>query len=332
MSKILGIGVALLLVIVLALYAITYQVSYHEVAVQTQFGQSDEQGVQTEPGLKFRIPFFSSVKKLDRRIQIQQVSFDTLQTNDGHQVLIKSFLLWKVDTEDPEGPLKFFRTYDGSIAVAKDMLAGQLRDALSVISQFDYEDLLGTDSKLIEAEERVLEKLSFLKDSGIQPVAVGISQISLPPKTATAVLGRMEADRNALGESERNRGKAEAERIRSEARAKRDKIKAFALQRAQEIQAVANERAAEYLAQMSQDEELAIFLVWLDALQTALSENTTVILETDFAPWHLMDGPNGGIPKPNRQIGEPAPTSSSRGSTASTAAVTNENAGGVANE
>ena len=331
MSKIIGICVAVLLVLVLVLYAITYQVSYHEVAVQTQFGQSDAKGVQTEPGLKFRIPFFSTVTKIDRRLQLHDAPHDTVQTSDGQQIVVQAFLLWKVDTEDPDGPLNFFRNYDGNMDTAKQMLKSQFRDALSVISQYEYDELLGSNSRLAEAEDEVLQKLSFLKEGGILPVAVGVNQISLPTKTARAVLTRMQASRDALSESERNRGKAEGERIRSEARAKADKIRAFALQRAQEIQAVANERAAEYLAQMSQDEELAIFLVWLDALKTALSDNTTVILETDFAPWHLMDGPGGGIPQPSRPMNTPTlpqaggtEDSSSSGSNVLSSGVTND--------
>ena len=58
---------------------------------------------------------------------------------------------------------------------------------------------------------------------------------------------------------------------------------------------------------MSRDEDLAIFLIWLDALEQALAQNTTVILETDFAPWHLMnmDSPSddvGLIPQPNKRL------------------------------
>ena len=58
---------------------------------------------------------------------------------------------------------------------------------------------------------------------------------------------------------------------------------------------------------MSRDEDLAIFLIWLDALEQALAQNTTVILETDFAPWHLMnmdspDGDVGLIPQPSKRL------------------------------
>jgi membrane protease subunit HflC len=138
---------------------------------------------------------------------------------------------------------------------------------------------------------------------GVKPVSAGISRILLREKTSQQVLDRMQARRDTLAENERARGKAEADRINSEARTISSKIEAFARQRAQEIQTSADERSARYLTEMSEDEELAIFLIWIDTLEKALSKNTTVILDTDFAPWHLMksDAPVGEltIPKPD---------------------------------
>ncbi|MBT5409181.1 MAG: hypothetical protein HOK75_02835, partial [Phycisphaerae bacterium] len=66
-------------------------------------------------------------------------------------------------------------------------------------------------------------------------------------------------------------------------------IMAFASQRATEIRAEGEKHAAKYLSDMGEHEELAIFLAWLDAVETALSTNTTLVLESDVAPWHLLD-------------------------------------------
>jgi membrane protease subunit HflC len=95
---------------------------------------------------------------------------------------------------------------------------------------------------------------------------------------------------------------ADAEAIRAAAKAKHDKIMAFASQRAEDIRAEGEAQAAEYLQQMGEDEELAIFLAWLDAVEASLSENTTLVLESDVAPWHLMnldsESKENGIPQP----------------------------------
>ena len=112
----------------------------------------------------------------------------------------------------------------------------------------------------------------------------------------------MQARRQTLAEQRRAKGMADAEAIRAESRAKHDKIMAFASQQAEDIRAEGEAQAAEYLQQMGEDEELAIFLAWLDALETSLSQNTTLVLESNVAPWHLMKLDSttepGSIPQP----------------------------------
>ena len=52
-------------------------------------------------------------------------------------------------------------------------------------------------------------------------------------------------------------------------------------------------------------EELAVFLVWLDAFDAALATNSTFVLDPAFAPWHL--GRMGATPDAN---GIPMPAES----------------------
>jgi hypothetical protein len=40
---------------------------------------------------------------------------------------------------------------------------------------------------------------------------------------------------------------------------------------------------------MGEDEELAVFLLWLDALEKSLSQNTTYVIDTAVEPWHLLE-------------------------------------------
>ena len=201
----------------------------------------------------------------------------------------------------------FYRSY-GSTDSAINAIGDQFKDALSALSSFTFDSLTGEQNQLSEAESKVLDRLASLQEGGIVPVSVGINRLLLPPKTTTAVLQRMQARRDTLSEQRRAKGMADAEAIRAVAKAKHDKIIAFASQRAEDIRAEGEKQAAEYLQQMGEDEDLAIFLAWLDAVETSLSENTTLILESNVAPWHLMtpitDSHNGGIPMPSEHRGE----------------------------
>ena len=186
------------------------------------------------------------------------------------------------------GPLDFYRSY-GSTDDARKTIDGQFKDALSALSSYSFDALTGATNTLRDAEAKILARLDSLKSTGVVPVSVGINRLLLPPKTTTAVLQRMQARRDTLSEQRRSKGMADAAAIRAEATAKHDKIMAFASQRAEEIRAEGEIQAAEYLQKMSQEEDLAIFLAWLDAIKTSLSKNTTLILESDVEPWHLLN-------------------------------------------
>ena len=296
-------GIALLLI--LLAFSMTYTVSFHEVGIRSRFGQTNENSVVREAGLHFRLPFFAdSVTLLDTRMKIHQSPMSLFQTSDGQQIVVKTFLLWKVNTEGT-APLDFYRAY-GSADVARSTIDGQFRDAISTLSAFTFEELTGNNNKLEDAENAILARLDSLKETGIVPVIVGINRLLLPPKTTTAVLKRMEAKRNTLADQRRAKGMADAEAIRAAAKAKHDKIMAFASQRSEDIRAEGEAQAAEYLEQMGEDEELAIFLAWLDAVEASLSQNTTLVLESDVAPWHLMnlnsDSKENQIPQPKGNI------------------------------
>jgi membrane protease subunit HflC len=279
----------------------TYTVSFHEVGIHSRFGETSEDSIVREPGLHVRLPFFAdSVAILDTRLKIYQSPLEMLQTSDGQQIVVKAYLLWQVDSEG-NSPLEFYRSY-GNTDSAKNAIDGQFRDALTVLSSFGFDELTGETNQLAKAEGAILQKLSLLKETGIVPVSVGINRLLLPPKTTTAVLQRMQARRDTLAEQRRAKGTADAEAIRAEARAKHDKIMAFASQRAEDIRAEGEVQAAEYLKEMGKDEDLAIFLAWLDAVETALSKNTTLVLESDVAPWHLLnidESVSSAIPQPN---------------------------------
>jgi membrane protease subunit HflC len=289
MNKAIAVAVGLLLLVLLLLFSTTYTVKFNEVAIKATFGQSDEQSVVREPGLHFRLPIFiDKVTKLDTRLQLVESPIEEITTDDDLQLVVRAYLLWRVN-EEGDAPLRFFRRFS-TIDGATERLPGQFRTAFTgALSQYAFSDLIGENSRLAEAEAQIKEALRVpLAEAGIEPVAVGISQIMFPAKTTRRVLTRMQATRDALAAAEESKGAAEAHRIEAEAMAKRDKIRAFANQRAEEIRAAGEEQAAEYLREMSQDPELATFLVWLDALEGALSSHTTVVLPTSMAPWHLL--------------------------------------------
>ena len=288
MKKSIAITVGLIVVAVLAIFSTTFSVAYNEIAIRSRFGKVDESSIVREPGLHFRLPFFAdAIHPIDTRMQVVESPLVSVHTKDGQQVVVRGFLLWKVNTQGT-APLDYFETY-ADVGEATGDLRIKFRDALHEIDGFSLGELLNEDSRLPDAEAAVLARMNTLVGEGIEPMAAGISRLVFKESTTGEVTRRMQARRDTLAENEKSQGAAEAQRIRSESQTTAEKILAFASQRAQEIRTEGEERAATYLSDMNQDEELALFLIWLDTLEKALSDNTTIMLDMDQAPFHLLD-------------------------------------------
>ncbi|MEM7229949.1 MAG: SPFH domain-containing protein [Planctomycetota bacterium] len=302
MSKLIATIVGLILLLVLVLFSTTYTVPFTGVAIQSRFGETNDDSVKREPGLKFRLPVFADkITMYDTRLRLIESPIETVKTADDQQVLVKAFLLWRVDREG-DGPLRFMRSFETE-EIARDDISDDFRSAILRMGQYEIADLLGNESALSDAEELIRQQLEDkLAAQGVIPVQVGVSQFLLPPNSARAVLERMKATRERLATAERSKGDAEARSIEEDAKNQVNKILAFASARAAEIQAQGNEAAAEYLEQMGEEEEFAIFLTWLDTLEATLGQYTTLFLDTRMAPWHLMDQAlstdDGQIPLP----------------------------------
>ena len=157
MNKTIPILTGAAILIVLTLFNTTYTVNYHEVAVATRFGKPA--GVVRDPGLHFKAPFFiDGVSKLDTRLQLSESNLETVLTKDGQQVVVKAFLLWRVDPKS-DAALDFFTSY-GTIDAASKELETRLNASIrGAVGQFAFTDLIGANSRLPDAEQSILADL-----------------------------------------------------------------------------------------------------------------------------------------------------------------------------
>jgi len=296
MNKPIAVIIGVVVVALLVLFSATFTVRYNEVAIRTTFGKITDRSVVVDPGLHLRLPIFiDKVHRLDTRLQVLESPLEEITTADGLQLVVRAFLLWRVDAESDQGPIRFYERY-GSVDGATSLLEAQFRTAFTGgVSQYRFGDLIGPETQLEAAEERVRQTLlASIGQTGVEPVAVGISQVLFPPRTSRAVLERMKAGRDVVAQSENAKGTAEASRIRAEASTRAEKIRAFAVQRAEEIRAQGDLQSARYLEEMNRNPELAVFLIWLDTLRKSLGENTTFVVPTDQQPFHLLNLPVDG--------------------------------------
>ncbi len=289
--------------IVIVLFSASFTVRFTETAVKTRFGSANENSIITEPGFKWKWPYpFESVTKYDKRIRIVQTRSETVQTADDFQIIIESYLSYRV-----EDPLLFFRSFSNAGERAfdhfrkaeDDVLLDLLRSALGETSKYKMSDLFTSESGssvIPEIEKQVLDLLVSgsnggkpLADYGILITSVGIHRIVLPEETTGAVINRMGANRDRLAERYESEGRSQARAIEAEAKSNADRIRAFAQRRADEIMAKGEAEAAPYLAQQNINPELAVFIQNIKLMRESMAKKFTLIFSTSDYGMQLFD-------------------------------------------
>lgn len=302
---------AIVFLLAMASFTVTYSVRFTEAAVVTTFGKADEQSTITEPGLRFKLPYpIQAVTTYDTRVRLLQTRAEAQQTKDDRQIIVEAFLTWRVGN-----PLEFYKRFSNAggrpedhFAAAESTLKSLLAGAMSETGQYALGELFSPDgnTKLPELEGRILAALKqadegkSIADYGIEAVAVGIHRVRLADATTKAVNDAIAANRERIAKEIESAGEAEAEAIRSKAESDRRRILDFANRRAKEIEAEGDIAAAQFQAKMNEYPDLAVFLKNLDLIKAAFSERTTVILSTDSPGLRLLDPQALGLLSPGQ--------------------------------
>jgi membrane protease subunit HflC len=302
---------ALIFLVAMLSFTVTYSVRFTEAAVVTTFGEASEKSTIKEPGLRFKLPYpIQAVTTYDTRVRLLQTRAEAQQTKDDRQIIVEAFLTWRVGD-----PLKFFQRFSNAGGRAEDhfdaaesALKSLLTGAMSETGKYALGDLFSADgnTKLPELEGRILAALMqadegrSISDYGIEAIAVGIHRVRLADATTKAVNDRIAANRERKAKEIESAGEAEAQAIRSRAESDRRRILEFANRRAKEIEAEGDIAAAQFQAQMSEYPDLAVFLKNLDLIKAAFSARTTVILSTDSPGLRLLDPQALGLLSPGQ--------------------------------
>ncbi len=283
-TMLLGLVVAAVLVIAV----FSFQLNETESAVVTTFGRPT---AVTEPGLHFRWPFpFQKIYKFDHRIRCFEGSTGRIEetvTQDGQNILVGIYVNYRISNVE-----NFFKSLE-NVPNAEERLNSLMRAARSAtIGQYKFGQIINTNReqmKLAKIQDEIKDVLA--KESanhGLEIVSVGISTINVPERITDKVVERMIEDRKLVA----NRSLAEGIRKASELRTAADLKKAITLAQAEadarEIRAQGDAVAATHYAVFQQNPELAEFLRKLDSLRIIMQNQTTLVLDTNVAPFDLL--------------------------------------------
>ncbi|OGV38081.1 MAG: hypothetical protein A2X48_07340 [Lentisphaerae bacterium GWF2_49_21] len=282
-------GMIVSVIFLLAIF--TFQVKSTELAVVTTLGKIT--GVK-DAGLHFCWPWpFQKIYKFDNRYHCFDGSTGKIEetyTADGQPVVAGIFVVYKI--VDAEKLFKSLTIPD--ISQAEDKINSQMRnEKATVLGKYKFDELVNTNPgkmKLTEIENKMKAGIApfVLEKYGIQVEYVGIKNFGLPEKNTENVLNRMKAERNVVASGYRAEGKSEAKKIMDQADSNRLLKLAQADAQAKQIKAEGDATAAPFYAAFKDEPELAAFLRKLESLRKIVPSRTTLILNTDYAPFDLL--------------------------------------------
>ena len=283
-TMLLGVVVAVILLIAV----FSYQFNQTESAVVTTFGSP---AAVTDPGLHFRWPFpFQKIYKFDHRIRCFEGGSGKIEetmTADGQNILVGIFINYRISAVE-----KFFRTLE-DMTKAEERLNSLMRSAKNAtFGQYKFSQVINTKPELMklnEIQDRI--KAALEKDTaeyGIEIVSVGINTINVPERITDKVFDRMIEDRKLVADRYLAEGTVRASEIRNDADQKKAVMLAKAEAEAREIRAQGDAEAATFYAVFQENPELAEFLRKLDSLRLIMRNQTTLVLDTNVAPFDLL--------------------------------------------
>ncbi|MDD2892419.1 MAG: protease modulator HflC [Halothiobacillaceae bacterium] len=233
------------------------------------------------PGLHFKLPFLTNIKRFDGRLQALNAPPERYLTSEKKNVIVDAFIQWRISDV-----ATFYRSTRGDERMASLRLTQIVRDGMK--NQFSSmtvsEAVSGARGEITE-RTRQAANVEVTK-LGIEIVAVRILRIDLPQEVSESVYRRMEKERATVARGFRSRGEEQARRITADADRQREEILAQAYSESQVIRGQGDAKAAAtYTAAFSQDPEFFDFYRSLQAYSKAFADKSNVLVlqpDSDF--------------------------------------------------
>jgi membrane protease subunit HflC len=230
----------------------------------------------TEPGLKFKIPFYHQVTFFDKRYLDYDAPARDVITSDKKSMVIDNFAKWRI--VDPLKVYQAFQTQRGALQRLDDIVYSELRVELG---RHELTEIVSANRDLImqRVSDRSNEKASVY---GLEVLDVRIKRADLPEQNEKAIFQRMQAERERQAKQYRAEGEEEAQKIRSEAEKDKEIILAEAYKISQELRGAGEAKAYKiYADAYKQDPKFFEFIRTMEAYKKVFAKDTTMVLTPD---------------------------------------------------
>lgn len=313
--------IAILVIVVIGSYVAmssVYTVNEVEQMIITQFGKPVGEPVTTA-GLKFKVPFVQEVNPIDKRVLEWDGNPSDMPTKDKLYISVDLFARWRITD-----PLQYFlRLRDERSAQSRldDILGSETRNA---IAKHELIEIIRTtkdrvplrDTFLTDAERKLdmgslvpikkgrkmVEQEIFaaaaekVRVFGIELLDIRFKRINYNESVRPKIYDRMISERRQIAERFLSEGNGEAARIRGNRVRDLNKIQSEAYRQVEEIRGVADAKATEIYAkaynQSPQAVEFYEFTRTMQAYNSIIADNTTLVLSTDSDLFKFLKGMN----------------------------------------
>ena len=254
--------------------SVLFTVHQTQQALVLQFGNPVR--AETEPGLKFKLPFVQNITFFDRRILDLDPPAQEIILNDQKRINVDSFVRYKIID-----PLEFRKTAQ-SDANFRQIFGGRLNAAVrSEVGKVLLGDMLS--NKRDDVMQRITEQLKVQAPQfGIEVVDVRIGRTDLPETTSQSVYNRMRSQR--IAEAAKLRAQGAELKAKTQAEADRDRtiILAEAQKNSQILRGQGEGAKTTILNEaFGQDMDFFEFYRSMEAYNEAFGEGTTMVLSPD---------------------------------------------------
>ena len=196
------------LIILFLLPSSFYIVNQNEYAAIFQFGKIIN--VEDTPGIKFKMPFTQTVRRISKKIHLYDMPVSSVITRDKKSMIADNFVLWQV-----ADPIKYFQTLNAIEPRAQERIEAAVYNAVkNEISSMSQDEVIAArDGRL--ASRVTSESNSDIGVYGIIILQTQIKALDLPDDNKAAVYERMISERQNIAASFTAEGKSEAQKIRN---------------------------------------------------------------------------------------------------------------------
>ena len=227
-------------------------------------------------GLYFKVPFVDKVETFSGRLFTYISSSEVVNTAEKKQYYITTYAQWHIT--DPA----LFSLKLGSMTAAENQLDNIIHPVIvQAINRMLADDFISNKEALNTALQDGLKTINNdMCLRGIEVVDIQIHRTILPAANIESTYARMEADRAKVAQQLRSEGAEEYNKAVAAADLEARQIEAAAVSEAGKIRGEADAQAAEiYADAYAADPEFYAYWRALQALRTAIGEDTTLVLD-----------------------------------------------------